>query len=120
MVSLLWFFTGVVAFLVAFYATIPFLVAYCGRSAGSRIRSRTQQTREVLRARAAAEQKRDEDRGSQATLDDEWEKIDQSRSHSSPDLKSIQDDTRDWDGIVGFFHPFWYSLRLSKTSFHAD
>ncbi|KAL1304708.1 hypothetical protein AAFC00_003657 [Neodothiora populina] len=66
--------------------TFPQLIRYCGRQVGKHVRSKTEQKRSLMLSRAAAEEAENTD------------KTPGSRPVDSPD--------RDWEGIVGFFHPF--------------
>ena len=85
---------------------IPYSFSLAGRFIGWRLQKSTQQRRDMLIARTNFERKQNERKSSDdiTTLDDEWEKVDRSRS------RSASGDERDggFDGIIGFFHPFWY------------
>lgn len=93
------------------------------RSVGWLIRRRTRSRREYVIARARSEA---EDswtlraKGSTHSLapgradDEDWEKVDSSgpggvkTASSSESGNSAEGADMDWDGIIGFFHPFWY------------
>lgn len=104
MVLPLWLLVNVLTVFAVAYTLTPRLVNYFGNVWGNQIRRRTQQRRELLIARARTENA--ESRGERTrTVDDEWEKIDRSRSRSgSEDEESNHDQ---WEGVIGFFHPFW-------------
>lgn len=104
MVLPLWLLANVLAVFAAVYALTPRLVTYFGRLWGTQIRHRTQQRRELLIARARTENA--ESRGeAPGTVDDEWEKIDRSSSCSGSEDEN--NSSNRWEGVIGFFHPFW-------------
>lgn len=57
---------------------------------------------------AAKEGKKTVQSGSDKGEEDGWEKVEACPSSRAPDGNNS---TGDWDGIVGFFHPFWYVFR---------
>lgn len=85
---------------------LPLLVRLAGISIGRSICAKTQQRRELILARAEQEEndfrskRRKEPRGE----DEDWEKI-----GCRPPGSSTPGDqeNKDWQGVVGFFHPFW-------------
>lgn len=81
---------------------LPLLVRLAGIALGKHIRGKTQQRRELLLARAEADEK--EYSAKHKREDEDWEKVEGRSSGSS--TPGGQDD-RDWQGVVGFFHPFW-------------
>ena len=98
------------------------------RSAGWLIRRRTRSRREYVIARARsdeAEYRAPRPKASDNSLarsqadDEEWEKVDGSsgaKTASSSDAgvgsKNEGSSSDEWEGIIGFFHPFWYDLLL--------
>ena len=104
-----WLSTTFLSFLVLLYFLSAPLLRLFGRTVGWYIRQSGRSRKELLIARAAVERTQHEEQGSaQASLDDEWERVDRIRSHSSGDVKpSNSGDERAWDGVIGFFHPFW-------------
>lgn len=93
------------------------------RGVGWLIRRRTRSRREYVIARARSED--EEFRASRAkdstqpvargqAEDEDWEKVDSSgpggvkTATSSESGGGTGGESADWDGIVGFFHPFWY------------
>lgn len=93
------------------------------RGVGWLIRRRTRSRREyvIARARSEAEDswtlraKESTHSLARAQADDEdWEKVDSSgpggvkTASSSESGNGAEGDDTDWDGIIGFFHPFWY------------
>ncbi|KAH9834707.1 glycosyltransferase family 4 protein [Teratosphaeria destructans] len=118
---------SVAALLLGLAATLglsPHLFRFIGRQWGSAIRSRSQQRRELLLTRAAAEEAEEEEArrkgglhspdpgklagSSSASLDEEWEKVDQgAKAPTAPQSKTTggkSDD--DYAGVIAFFHPF--------------
>lgn len=93
------------------------------RGVGWLIRRRTRSRREYVIARARSDD--EEVRASRTkglteplargqAEDEDWEKVDSSgpggvkTATSSESGTSAGGDAAEWDGIVGFFHPFWY------------
>lgn len=91
---------------------VPSVVAFLGRTIGGTVRSRTQQRRELLLNRAAAEEKgqppkteiASEKPPSSTSLDEEWEKVDKGAATSAANTDG--NGCEIFSGIVGFFHPF--------------
>ena len=104
----------VAAFLLVLISACVFLTPrvfqLCGQILGWQLRSRTKQRRELLLARVATERQIWEDKlvTASTTLDDEWEKVDRSRSQSLLNGDSSKKADAAWNGLIGFFHPFWY------------
>lgn len=99
---------GTVTFLTIL---LPRAVSLIARAVGWHLRNKTRQRRELLVARTELEKKQAEDRNNatSSTLDDEWERVDRSRSHSGSrrsDENRHAEDDGGFDGIIGFFHPF--------------
>lgn len=98
------------------YFSAPHIAFAAGRFLGWHLKRRTQPRRELILERVVAERKRavEQQRKSQTSLDDEWEKIDKARTLESSQAR-LDDKTRDWAGVVGFFHPFWYNAQSCST-----
>jgi alpha-1,2-mannosyltransferase len=47
------------------------------------------------------------DKDGRGNSDEEWENIE---SFAVGTAKNGEKADREWDGIVGFFHPFWYAF----------
>lgn len=90
-------------FLYLVIRLVPLLVRLSGIAIGKNIRARTQQRREALLARAEQDEK-DFNASRKKTEDEDWEKVG-SRSSGSSTPGDQQD--KDWQGVIGFFHPFW-------------
>lgn len=96
------------------------------RGAGWLIRRRTRSRREYVIARARSDEEElnktlraTDSTSAQArssTEDEDWEKVDSNagpgggRTPTNSDGGSGEEAKKpdDWDGIIGFFHPFWY------------
>ena len=69
------------------------------------LRRRTKQTQNLILSEALAGSKRASRRPGEAPgEDDDWEKVD---AHLTGTAPNGGDASKDWTGIVGFFHPFW-------------
>ena len=86
---------------------VPIVLTRIGRFFGWTLRRRTDGRRaQVLSAMAEEEEKFQQEKAEQKDVssNEGWETIDA----SSLDLSSKEAEAqKDWDGIVGFFHPFW-------------
>jgi alpha-1,2-mannosyltransferase len=72
---------------------------------GHRLRHSSHTRRELLLERVATETKAFEaEHTAKSKEDEDWEKVVPSPTGSA--VKGRQSDAQ-WDGIVGFFHPFW-------------
>jgi hypothetical protein len=99
------------------------------RGVGWLIRRRTRSRREYVVARARSEEEEhraprpkasSNSLGRNQAEDEDWEKVDSSgpggvNTTSSSDTDASGDD--EWDGIIGFFHPFWYGHSAFETFF---
>ena len=90
--------------------TIPFTTTQCGRVIGWYIRKKTAPRRELLLSRAEAEEK---EHGPQdlANADEEWEQIE---SYTTDSSNNGEKGSKDWTGIIGFFHPFWFVFKTAS------
>lgn len=65
----------------------PRVIRYCGKTVGNNVRSKSEARRSLLLSRAKEEEQ---------------------KAGYKPDPKNLKGDVdHDWEGIVGFFHPFW-------------
>lgn len=79
------------------------------RAVGWAVQKRTRSRREYIVSRVRAEEEelaRKRSTKPASTEDEDWEKVDTSSSASSGTAGTRTSD--DWNGIIGFFHPFWY------------
>lgn len=72
---------------------------------GSNVKSKTESRKQLFLDRAAKEEAETsrKDATSQSQLDGEWEKIDA----STPSSINGDKEAKSWEGVIGFFHPFW-------------
>ena len=86
----------------------PFILHYIGSFLGYLLKKKTEGRRSVLFSVMEDENKNtiQELSDSKSTSSDEWEKVSGAEDNVAEKLK---EKTKDWDGIIGFFHPFWYA-----------
>ncbi|ORY03934.1 hypothetical protein BCR34DRAFT_573079 [Clohesyomyces aquaticus] len=94
----------IVAFFLSFFF-LPTALRYAGEILGYSLRRSCRTRRELLLARVATEQKSYEAQREKGKLgdSDDWEDIEGSTVGSSVNGGKAP---KEWDGIVGFFHPF--------------
>jgi len=83
--------------------------------AGSHLRSRTASRRQILLERAAADElevARKDAEGRRSQLDDEWERVE---SSSAPSSGNGEKASGQYEGVIGFFHPFWLVVSVFNT-----
>jgi alpha-1,2-mannosyltransferase len=87
---------------------LPKILRFGAELLGHQLRRSSRTRRELLLARVASETKRHEaEQKNKKKEDDDWEEVGNTASNN----KSIAGKAdSEWDGIVGFFHPFWYGL----------
>lgn len=95
---------------------------------GYSLRSRTTSRRQLLLERASKDEielARKDAEGTNSQLDGEWEKVE---SSSTPSSGNGEKATRDWEGVIGFFHPFcnaggggervlWAAIRATQRQY---
>ncbi len=76
---------------------------------GWSLQRRSRVRRNLLLARVKVEESQDQlaTRQSPKSDDGEWEKVEKSTEGSAQTGQEANDD---WEGIIGFFHPFWFVL----------
>lgn len=94
------------------FLTIPFTISKCGRAVGWYICKKTASRKELLLSRAEAEEKEHRLQNF-ANGDEEWEKTE---SHTTDSSTSGDKASKEWSGVIGFFHPFWFVFDLSGFS----
>ncbi|CAK7205671.1 asparagine-linked glycosylation protein [Sporothrix eucalyptigena] len=107
---------GIAAFFTAVVLTgtlLPYIWRLAGSTLGWYLRQRTEGQRQFLLEMMAADEKRFQDQKKQKVVkeaqkkvdgsDDDWENIEAEATASSGNGER---GASDWDGIVGFFHPF--------------
>lgn len=75
------------------YFVLPWFLGFIAHNIGSTVRARTQTRRELLLKRAADEEKSTPPTSNKDRL-----------ATANYNGKAAHE----WDGIIGFFHPFWY------------
>lgn len=100
--------------IIALLAAIPLipifakiLVRQSLRSIGWSLRRRTRKRREIILSRVQAEEERyqSDHRGQPRAEDEDWEKVDGYAAGTA--RNGALPGAGDWEGVVGFFHPFW-------------
>lgn len=114
-------------FLLLLYLLVPGLLAFIflprtllllGQLVGYRLRRASQTRRELLLERTATEQRKyDAEHKKSKREEDDWEEIEPSTVGSAVNGGKAD---QDWNGIVGFFHPFWYIFKGSYDSLESD
>jgi alpha-1,2-mannosyltransferase len=112
------------------------LLGFIFRGVGWLIWRRTRSRRDYVIARARSEEK--ELRASRppkvpttslsrnGAEDEDWEKVDssgpgvQTATSSESSSNSGNTSSDNWDGIIGFFHPFWYDIRCIHIACSTD
>ena len=106
--------TIILALLIGFVPLVtvllgPKLVFWLGAWAGSYLRTKTAGRKSQILELTENNQKdwEEEQKDKKGRRDsDDWEKVDQ---HAAGTAKNGEKGEAEWDGIVGFFHPFWYA-----------
>ena len=87
----------------------PKLLFWVGRCLGFYLKKKTEGRKELILKTVEEEEKawveNEEQRDS-----DEWENVD---AYAVGEAKNGEKAEKEWDGVVGFFHPFWYVLYSS-------
>ena len=84
------------------------------RAVGWATQKRTRSRREYVISRVRADEEEFQSKRAVRSDDDDWEKVENGSSSSSsidgvPSGHGSSGGSKNkWDGIVGFFHPFWY------------
>jgi alpha-1,2-mannosyltransferase len=104
------FSTSVVIFLLTVGAAIlgiPSLLSYIGRTWGWLLRSKCAERRELIFAKVRGEERDYQWERSKATKteDEDWERVESYATGTAGNGEKAEDE---WEGIIGFFHPFWY------------
>jgi alpha-1,2-mannosyltransferase len=91
-----------------FIIVVPILVQYVGVFLGYLLVKKTEGRRSVLVAVMDEDNKSHIEESDspelRSTSSEEWEKVPATGDVAAPKLKNKG---KDWDGIIGFFHPFW-------------
>ena len=98
----------------------PWIITAAGRALGWSLRRRTAGPRVQILERIEGEEKAlANDQSARRDSDDDWENVESSAVGSA---KNGEKADEEWDGIVGFFHPFWYAVlsELLEWRFYTD
>ena len=82
----------------------PILVGYIGRTVGFYLRKKTAGRKEQILEKVEADEKELVEKGKDRRDSDEWENVE---AYTTGTAKNGEKADKDWDGVVGFFHPFW-------------
>lgn len=90
------------------------LIYSAGKVLGSYLKRKNAARRQAILRRVNVEEKavRSFYSRSQHGEDDDWERIE---SDNTPSAKNGDRTDNDWEGIVGFFHPFWFVIVNPST-----
>jgi alpha-1,2-mannosyltransferase len=84
---------------------LPKILRFGAELLGYHLRRSSRTRRELLLARVASETKTFEAaQKNKKKEDDDWEEVGNTASSSTLNVRKADSE---WDGIVGFFHPFW-------------
>ena len=83
------------------------LIYTTGKAIGACLKRKTAARRQSILKRVKVEEEAVESfyRHSRRSEDDDWEKIEKNGTKSATNGGQADND---WEGIVGFFHPFWF------------
>lgn len=112
--------SAVILGLLAVVGVLPQAFRLVGRLLGNSIRSKTQHRRDLLIARAIAEEKEQVNQklqtaeskitnkaaSSSTSLDSDWEKVNAGDGDRTPSAQASAPVPDDYDGVIAFFHPF--------------
>lgn len=82
----------------------PKLLFYVGRKFGYYLRAKTAGRRAQILQLTEDDEKEFLARGGDRSSSDEWESID---AYTTGTAKNGEKADPEWDGFIGFFHPFW-------------
>lgn len=88
---------------------LPKTLRFLAELVGHHLRRSSRTRRELLLARVATESKNYvSEQSRNGKEDDDWEEIGNIAIGSAVNGGSAGSAGSEWNGIVGFFHPFWY------------
>jgi alpha-1,2-mannosyltransferase len=111
------FSTSFMIFLLTVFAVvlgIPSLLSYIGRTWGWFLRSKCAERRELIFAKVRGEELEYQSKESktQKSEDEDWERVE---SYATGTSRNGEKAEEEWEGVIGFFHPFWYACLLIIT-----
>lgn len=84
---------------------VPRVVGAVGRSLGYYLRKKTAGRKAQILEKVEADEKEWVAKAEGRRDSDEWENVE---AYATGTAKNGDKGDKEWDGIVGFFHPFWY------------
>lgn len=104
---------------------LVFILRFVLGNVGWLIQRRTRSRREYILSGVRDEEekllsKRDTSPTRTQTVDEGWEKVDSTFGVGTAGGSNKPPGNADWDGVVGFFHPFWYEVVYSASMDLAD
>lgn len=95
-----------VSILIALVLASKQLTAFVGTLIGGRLRQKTSARREAILAAVTREDEEHalRERVSPKSEDGDWEKVE---GYAAGSVANGEKADHDWEGVVGFFHPFW-------------
>ena len=93
---------------------IPLLLTPTMPLIGWSLRRRTSKRRELIVSRVKTEEEASQAdwRGPAETEDEDWEQIESHAAGTAPNGELLRE--AEWEGIIGFFHPFWSVTRHQR------
>lgn len=92
---------------------LPLLRA-SGRVLGWSLRRKTNSRRQLILRRVAAEEAAYIAKARKGNPeDDDWERVE---TYASGPAETKAQSTQQWEGVIGFFHPFWYAFLIFKKT----
>jgi alpha-1,2-mannosyltransferase len=95
----------------------PKLIFWVGGIAGRYLRTKTAGRKAQILELTEKDQVEWEEDGKDRRNSDEWENVD---SYALGTAKNGEKGEEEWDGVVGFLHPFWYVHLYGNGEYPAD
>jgi alpha-1,2-mannosyltransferase len=91
----------------------PKIILRIGSWFGFYLRKKTAGRKAQILDLVEAEEKEFLEEGGERRDSDEWENVE---AYAVGSAKNGEKADKEWDGIVGFFHPFWYVMHCIRSS----
>jgi alpha-1,2-mannosyltransferase len=95
----------------------PKLIFWVGGIAGRYLRTKTAGRKAQILELTEKDQVEWEEDGKDRRNSDEWENVD---SYALGTAKNGEKGEEEWDGVVGFLHPFWYVHLYGNCEYPTD
>ena len=107
-----WIYPSIILAATLAYLLSRWIFLLGGRAVGSYLIRKSSRRRKALIAKLKLDEEREavKTRLSPRSDDGDWEKVESYIGRTGNDAEKAEDD--DWEGIIGFFHPFWYVLGI--------